>query len=178
MTVMLPNRRMFWKVRAMPRAVIWSGRSPTSEWPSKGISPSSGDRCRSSVLKKVVLPAPFGPMMLTIWPFFEAEIHLVDGRQAAEAFGDAVWFQAGPCRTCLDSRRSRAVVGRSSLSASSALAPLGRDQAGRPVDHHQDQDQRRRACAGTWPDRAGWRGLFQAKLMIGMTASLWRSWLR
>jgi hypothetical protein len=40
--VMLPNRRMFWKVRAMPRSAAWCGASATSGAPSKTKPPPSG----------------------------------------------------------------------------------------------------------------------------------------
>ncbi len=41
-TVMLPKRRMFWKVRAIPRAVIWWGCRRWMGGPSKKISPEVG----------------------------------------------------------------------------------------------------------------------------------------
>ena len=40
-------------------------------------------------LKNVVLPAPFGPMTLTIEPFSSVEVEIVDGDQAAEPLRDA-----------------------------------------------------------------------------------------
>ena len=39
-------------------------------------------------LKNVVLPAPLGPMRLTIEPARDLEVDLVDGHEAAEALGD------------------------------------------------------------------------------------------
>ena len=41
-TVRFRNRRSVWNVRAMPRPVILCGSRPTSVWPSKRMSPSSG----------------------------------------------------------------------------------------------------------------------------------------
>ena len=38
----VPNRRMFWNVRATPIAVIWSGRFDVTFLPSKMTSPSDG----------------------------------------------------------------------------------------------------------------------------------------
>ena len=38
----VPNRRMFWNVRATPSAVIWSGRFVVTSLPSKMTSPSDG----------------------------------------------------------------------------------------------------------------------------------------
>ena len=40
--VMLANSRMFWNVRQMPNAVIWSGRRPSSGSPLNRTSPDSG----------------------------------------------------------------------------------------------------------------------------------------
>ena len=40
--VIVPNRRMFWNVRAMPLVVIWSGRSAVTSLPSKITLPSVG----------------------------------------------------------------------------------------------------------------------------------------
>jgi hypothetical protein len=60
--VISANRRMFWKVRAMPAfatsctALGWYG------WPPSSKVPASGCRGPVSTLKKVVLPAPFGPI--------------------------------------------------------------------------------------------------------------------
>ena len=47
----------------------------------------------ATTLKNVVLPAPFGPMRLTIEPLGIDEVGLVDGDQAAEALGDRLGMQ-------------------------------------------------------------------------------------
>src|SRR5581483_12323330 len=60
------NRRMFWKVRATPIPVIRSGRARVMSRPSNAIRPEVGLYNPVSMLKKVVLPAPFGPMIETI----------------------------------------------------------------------------------------------------------------
>src|ERR1700729_2306619 len=57
---------MFWKVLATPRAVITSGRDLVMFLPSRLIRPSVGRISPVSMLKKVVLPAPFGPISETI----------------------------------------------------------------------------------------------------------------
>ena len=57
---------MFWNVRATPSAVIWSGRFVVTSLPSKMTLPSDGRYRPVSMLKNVVLPAPFGPMIDTI----------------------------------------------------------------------------------------------------------------
>ncbi len=57
-----------WKVRASPCPKIASGRIPAMARPSKAIVPASGLRLPATRLKKVVLPAPFGPISPWIAP--------------------------------------------------------------------------------------------------------------
>ena len=64
--VMFWNSRMFWKVRPTPRCVIVCGGLAVTSWPSKTIWPAVGLYTPVSMLKNVVLPAPFGPIRLTI----------------------------------------------------------------------------------------------------------------
>ena len=66
--VMLGNRRTFWNVRAMPRPVTWCGSSPRTDSPSNKMSPSVASTRPEIALKNVVLPAPLGPITLTISP--------------------------------------------------------------------------------------------------------------
>ena len=62
----VPNRRMFWNVRATPSAVIWSGRLVVTSLPSKITFPRLGRYSPVSMLKNVVFPAPLGPMIVAI----------------------------------------------------------------------------------------------------------------
>ena len=62
------NGRTIWKVRPMPRRAVWSGLRPEIDAPSKRTSPLLGGSAPVITLKSVVFPAPFGPMMLTIFP--------------------------------------------------------------------------------------------------------------
>src|ERR1044071_5769908 len=57
-----------WKVRPMPAAHTWSGRSRSILLPPKKISPESGGYTPAMTLKIVVLPAPFGPISPLIPP--------------------------------------------------------------------------------------------------------------
>ncbi len=50
--------------------------------------PPSGRRCPAMMLKNVVLPAPFGPMRLTMLPRGIVKSMLLTATQAAEALGD------------------------------------------------------------------------------------------
>ena len=59
---------MFWNVRPIPRAVIACGGMWTTSVPSNTIDPDVGLYTPVSWLKKVVLPAPFGPISATIAP--------------------------------------------------------------------------------------------------------------
>ena len=44
-------------------------------------------------LKKVVLPAPFGPMIARNSPFAHVQRHVADGHEIAESLGDVVDFE-------------------------------------------------------------------------------------
>src|SRR5688572_11477158 len=57
-----------WKVRPIPAAHTWSGRSPSILFFSKRISPASGAYTPAIRLKMVVLPAPFGPIRALMLP--------------------------------------------------------------------------------------------------------------
>src|SRR5580658_2222667 len=57
------NRLVTWNVRAMPSAVRrWLGQRVTS-WPNSSTRPDEAGRMPLMRLNKVVLPAPFGPMI-------------------------------------------------------------------------------------------------------------------
>ena len=64
--VICGKRRMFWNVRPMPAFVIACGGLPVTSSPSKRMRPAVGLYRPVSMLKNVVLPAPFGPIRLTI----------------------------------------------------------------------------------------------------------------
>src|SRR5205823_9533443 len=54
--------RMFWKVRATPRAAIWWAGRPSMRWSPSRMVPPPGRKRPETTLSSVVLPAPFGPM--------------------------------------------------------------------------------------------------------------------
>ena len=56
------NKRMFWKVRAIPKRVIAYGFIPLIFLPSNFTVPSVGVYTPVNILNTVVLPAPFGPI--------------------------------------------------------------------------------------------------------------------
>ena len=57
-----------WNERAMPRLAICAGGSPTMSSPASVTRPLSGRIAPEMRLKKVVLPAPFGPMIAVSEP--------------------------------------------------------------------------------------------------------------
>ncbi len=52
-----------WNFRAMPRRAKWCSGRPTTSCPSNLMRPPDGRRDPHSILKNVLLPAPFGPMI-------------------------------------------------------------------------------------------------------------------
>ena len=97
-------------------------------------------------LKTVVLPAPFGPMMLWIASFLDFEVEPVDGDEAAEPLGHPLgleerafprWIRGQP------SARRRQRLGRLGFGIEPHLAALGcgRPQAFRLEPHDRDNGQ-------------------------------------
>jgi hypothetical protein len=60
--VISPNRRMFWNVRAMPASATLCTALGSYGLPSSMNVPESGVYSPVITLKKVVLPAPLGPI--------------------------------------------------------------------------------------------------------------------
>ena len=87
-TVMLGNRRMFWKVRPMPSVAIRSGGRRVMSRPWKRICPLEGRRWPVSRLNTVDLPAPLGPMMPRISPG-QAQVVVRHRLQALEGLRQA-----------------------------------------------------------------------------------------
>ena len=93
--------------------------------------PEVGAITPEMALKKVVLPAPLGPMMPTSSPASQRGADRVDRDQAAEAHGELAGFEQGPsCAPQSWPCRQR-----------SRLALPQRGQAARQVQHAQDQQQ-------------------------------------
>ena len=72
------------------------------------MSPVVGGKKPEIMLKNVVLPAPFGPMMARSSPFADGQRDVLDRDQAAECFDDVADFQHGahvaPRRCSMPSR--------------------------------------------------------------------------
>src|SRR5689334_8478095 len=59
---------MFWNVRAIPRRATWCGFEPVMSRPSKTTRPAVGVNRPVTLLNRVVLPAPLGPMRANTSP--------------------------------------------------------------------------------------------------------------
>ncbi len=86
--VMFWKRRMFWNVRPMPRCVNACGGLPVMSSPLNCTRPAVGLYTPVSMLKNVVLPAPFGPMSETIEPLGNDEVDVVDRDEPAELLAE------------------------------------------------------------------------------------------
>src|ERR1035437_532387 len=73
MTVRLLNRRMFWKVRATPRATTCWVLSPRSDFWPRVTSPWYPRTTPETALNSVVLPAPLGPITPRISPLYKVK---------------------------------------------------------------------------------------------------------
>src|SRR5712691_13409467 len=67
-TVSLGKMFVRWNERPTPRRQTSWGARPVMSRPSKRTAPASGRTCPVMRLKRVVLPAPFGPMIAVTWP--------------------------------------------------------------------------------------------------------------
>src|SRR5690606_17335053 len=143
---MSPNSRMFWKVRAMPRAAIWCGAWPTSDRPWKSTCPAAGRYIPVSTLNTVVLPAPLGPIRLKISPWRTSKSTLSTARKppnctvSPRTSSSAMGFT--PRRGARPLRRDR---GGPPPAAQPDFQPAalgaGAQQPVGPQDHNQDQQR-------------------------------------
>ena len=83
-----PGRMLvIWYERARPLWEIRCGGSPATSSPFRKMRPLVGRSTPVTQLKKVLLPAPLGPMMARISPRGTVMLDVVDGGEAAEAHG-------------------------------------------------------------------------------------------
>src|SRR3990172_13400738 len=73
-TVIEPNVAAIWKLRPTPDLQISRGALPSRLLPSRSIEPESGASCPLTILKQVVFPAPFGPIMASSSPASTAKL--------------------------------------------------------------------------------------------------------
>ncbi len=62
-TLMREKIEVTWKLRESPSRVIWCGARPSMRRPCSAICPAVRGKRPLIRLNRVVLPAPFGPMM-------------------------------------------------------------------------------------------------------------------
>src|SRR6266545_2297068 len=128
--VIRPKRRMFWKVRAMPSEAILLGLSPVTLRPPSSTRPLATLYKPVRALKKVVLPAPLGPIRLTMPPPGMVKLTLSTATSP-------------PKRTVISSaRRASGVPVSTSIVLAVAQHQPGaalRQEALPPEQHHQHQ---------------------------------------
>ena len=75
-----------WNVRPTPWRQIASGRRPTSSTPPSFTDPASGASWPPTMLKQVVLPAPFGPISASISPGASEKLTFATARTPPKDF--------------------------------------------------------------------------------------------
>ena len=149
-TLRLPNTRPCWNVRARPSAASRSAARPVIVCRANATLPASGDSSPVTRLNTVVLPAPFGPMMLTSSPCGDGEIERVDGGDAAEPARQSRDFEqrshcaSHACRTGPAAGSGSAAAARCRRSACGTRRRRGTAPAGSPAAPRRRC--RRRCC--------------------------------
>ena len=95
----------------MPFCEMRLGGRPAMFSPLNRTRPEVGRMTPVRQLKKVLLPAPFGPMMARISPLRDLEVDAIERGQAAEADGQVLGAQHGRCGGCLARRWPRKAIG-------------------------------------------------------------------
>src|SRR5665213_2329950 len=73
-TVIAARALVIWKVRPMPLRATACGGRPKTDWPSNSIAPRSGLMKPVATLKRVVLPAPLGPISAVMDPLLTSNV--------------------------------------------------------------------------------------------------------
>ena len=107
-TVESANSSIRWKVRPIPaRARRCTGR-PVRSWPSSATVPASIDVTPSMQLKKVVFPAPLGPISPTRSPVVDVDADVVEREDPGEPLRDVGDLEQGAHATVSPARASSA----------------------------------------------------------------------
>ena len=120
-TVMSSNVTGTWKVRAMPSLAWASGLARVTSWSRKRIVPAVGSASPARQLKKVLLPAPLGPIRPTISPSRHVEVGAIHRAEGAERLDDAARLKE-----------------HAAPSVSVSVLPEGGDAAGLEAGDQQD----------------------------------------
>lgn len=84
---------VIWKERPIPSRVRACGERRVMSRPLNRMLPRVGFSCPLSRLKKVVFPAPLGPMMDVRRFFWDVDAHPVDGDMPPERDGQITGLQ-------------------------------------------------------------------------------------
>src|SRR5437868_79021 len=135
--VMFWKRRIFWNVRPMPRCVNACGGFPVMSCPSKCTRPAVGLYTPVSMLKKVVFPAPFGPIRLTIDPVGTVKSTSSTATRPPNSFRRSSVLSSTSGTGAL--RVVQRLVVHSLIKHGGD--PRARDQPLRPDEHHDHDDR-------------------------------------
>ena len=86
---------IFWNVLAMPLRAIFSVRKPRYGFAPEDDLADVGLKIPEQMLKKVVFPAPLGPMTRENIAFLDAHAHFFDGLESAEILAHIAGFEYG-----------------------------------------------------------------------------------
>ena len=127
------NVAVIWKVRPTPSAQTVRGASPVMSRPPSTTRPASGWSWPLSMLKQVVLPAPFGPISASSRPASTAKLTPSTAFTPPNAF-------SSPSRLAGHRLAHRAASASCASPSPRALAPVQRaaDEALRERQHEHD----------------------------------------
>src|SRR5260370_1010197 len=132
---------MFWNVRAIPRRATWCGLEPVMSRPSKTTRPAVGVNRPVTLLNRVVLPAPFGPMSANTSPRLMCRLTLSTATSPPKRF---VRFVSSRMLSVVSGTGSLLDRGRFFLHRrvlELLLADAAREQSLRTQKHDQHEDQ-------------------------------------
>ena len=121
-----------WNARPMPWRTISGGERPARSTPSSRIWPESGCSAPVIRLKKVLLPAPFGPITAVSEPSREIERDVIRRLDAAKRFRELADLEHGQSRSFAPSRRC---AYHSSDKIHQALAQSDREEQDHDAEH-------------------------------------------
>src|SRR5208337_2307649 len=133
----------------MWRFITFSGARPSMRLPSNRISPSSGRESPESALKKVVFPAPFGPIMEKMRPLSMEKLSLLTAVRPPNRFTTSFVSRIRPASATISPLCALPVAGTLGfvhpfihrfVAFELALATRRGKYTRGPVDHHEDED--------------------------------------
>ena len=153
------SRKMLvrWYERPIPRRAMRCAGQPATSSPSTRMRRPTAGSAPDSRLVKVVLPAPFGPMIACTMIGRERSRHAIDARQAAEG---SCADPASPARLRLSRRACGRIGGRERGACSGRFRFRRTDRRGRRARaaRRRPASRRCRAASDRRPsNRRGWR---------------------